>query len=132
MAPRVHSTATTSTIRLSSYEIVKRRRRKNPKTLFGIPNKDRVDEWLREREEQHVTEAAKRWDFDFEHGTPKKNDPKNAFEYKKVDKNEVPKFFQNLRSRRTTDRKTPGRDERNNPVANRNDRQNNAKLRRSR
>jgi hypothetical protein len=91
--------ASTSQKQLSSMDIIKRRRNCS-RLLFGVPDRDELDEWLNRNADRHATEAKSKWNFDFEKGVPLntsgQSSSSSTFEYERVEGVEVsrhvPKF----------------------------------------
>lgn len=81
--------------RLSSIDVIKRRRSCS-RLLFGIPDRQEVDEWLNVNAGQHAVEARSKWGFDFERGLPldAQSSSSPAFEYEPVEERDVSSFVQ--------------------------------------
>jgi hypothetical protein len=100
---RPEAQASTSRKQLSSMDIIKRRRSCS-RLLFGVPDREELDEWLNRNADRHAAEAKSKWNFDFEHGVPLntsgQSSSSSTFEYERIEETDVPKFYRSGPARR--------------------------------
>lgn len=80
-------------------DIIKRKRACS-RLLFGAPDRDELDDWLKRNEDRRVAEAKAKWNFDFEHGVPLntsgQSSSSSAYEYERMEEDEVSIFAEFL------------------------------------